>query len=199
MLVFNCANSGDPDDMFDPQIEFIIFGSRPVCFAYRFGSSITVLHQSRTNPHKDMERHRIISVDWIEDRRLRIESHISSQSDLPILAVHPIADRGEGVGANTVRWMSWVLGKQFIFIQQFEASVSVVPRQKVQGRFEQIAVLGSVVQFLVLASPRSTNLPSCRSPAFRLATTDCTRARPTARSSLLGSSASGCCRNPMLY
>src|SRR5580700_6776076 len=55
--------------------------------------------------------------------------------------------------------MSWVLGKQFILIHQFEASVSVVPRQKVQGRFEQIAVLGSVVQFLVLASPDQRTCP----------------------------------------
>jgi hypothetical protein len=132
MPAFNCANSGDPDDMFDPQIEFISFLVH-VQFVSRTASEVQ--SPCSINPGrirtKTWNDTCIISLDWIEDRRLRIESHISSQSDLPILAVHQIADRAEGVGANTVRWMSWVLGKQFIFIQQFEASVSLVPRQKV--------------------------------------------------------------------
>ena len=98
-----------------------------------------------------MEGNRVVPVGGVENGRLRIESYVRAQSQPPAFVLHQIANSAEGVGTDAERWLDQHWGKQFVFVDEFETGVGIVPAAEVQRGLQQVAV--QIVAGCDLADP----------------------------------------------
>src|SRR5688572_8573528 len=94
-------------------------------------SVLTHVHLRRTKSEKDFPRNRIVAIEPVEDRRFRIERHISSDGERDFVRIPNVSRAAERVPSNAKYWVMLrdsqqrAIGRpqQFVFINQFEPRV----------------------------------------------------------------------------
>src|SRR5687767_3305870 len=94
----------------------------------------THVHLRRAKSEKDFPRNRILAVKPIEDRRFRIERHVTAYCEGNFISVPDVSGAAERVSANAKYWVMLRNAQQrairrpqqFVFINQFEPRIQII-------------------------------------------------------------------------
>src|SRR5262245_1479361 len=114
----------------------------------------------RPHPQKHAERHGVLAINWVEQRRLGINRYVCTQAQLKSCGLSnvPRAPEGERPNAKAAlqrRIQGWkeLFGKQLVFIHELHAGERVVLAHELEHRFQDEAILHGALEQLVVAAP----------------------------------------------